>query len=51
MAIAATIQGEHWDVLDLRFPLAFEGPLRAQAEATALPPAGSSPSPDRKAPS
>jgi soluble lytic murein transglycosylase len=37
MAIAATIQGEHWDVLDLRFPLAFEGPLRAQAEATALP--------------
>lgn len=38
MAIAATIQGEHWDVLDLRFPLAFEAPLRARADATALPP-------------
>jgi len=38
MAIAATIQGEHWDVLDLRFPLAFETPLRARADATALPP-------------
>ena len=38
MAIAATVQGEHWDVLDLRFPLAFEGPLRARADATALPP-------------
>ena len=38
MAIAATIQGEHWDVLDLRFPLAFENPLRARAETTALPP-------------
>lgn len=37
MAIAATVQGEHWDYLDLRFPLAFEGPLRARAEATALP--------------
>jgi len=38
MAIAATVQGEHWDVLDLRFPLAFEAPLRARADATALPP-------------
>ena len=51
MAIAATIQGEHWDVLDLRFPWPLRVPCAPKPRPRPPPPAGSSPSPDRKAPS
>jgi soluble lytic murein transglycosylase len=37
-AIAATIATGQWDHLDLRFPLAHEGPMRANASARELQP-------------
>ena len=37
-AIAATIATGEWDHLDLRFPLAHEGPMRAHASARELQP-------------
>jgi soluble lytic murein transglycosylase len=37
-AISATIATGQWDHLDLRFPLAHEGPMRAQASARELQP-------------
>ena len=36
-SIQATIQGEHWDHVDLRFPLAYEAPLKRYAKARDLP--------------
>ena len=36
-SIQATIEGEHWDHVDLRFPLAYEAPLKRYANARDLP--------------